>query len=71
VPPLLSCVETLRLVDHHCHGVVAGDVDRSAFESMLTEAESPGPLGGTLFDSAIGLAVRRWCAPVLDLPPHA
>jgi hypothetical protein len=51
--------------------VVAGDVDRSAFESMLTEAESPGPLGGTLFDSAIGLAVRRWCAPVLDLPPHA
>jgi predicted TIM-barrel fold metal-dependent hydrolase len=24
----------------------------------------------TLFDSQIGLAVRRWCPPVLGLPPH-
>jgi uncharacterized protein len=71
VPPLLPCVETLRLVDHHCHSVMDHDLDRSAFESLLTEAEAPGPLGGTLFDSAIGFAVRRWCAPVLDLPPHA
>jgi hypothetical protein len=71
VPPLLPSVETLGLVDHHCHGVVPDDLDRSGFESLLTEAEAPGPLGGTLFDSAIGFAVRRWCAPVLDLPPHA
>ncbi|MDN3355978.1 amidohydrolase family protein [Actinomadura sp. DC4] len=71
MPPLLSSVEALRLVDHHCHGVVSDDLDRNAFESLLTEAEAPGPLGGTLFDSQIGFAVRRWCAPVLDLPPHA
>ena len=71
MPPLLPSVEALRLVDHHCHGVVSGDLDRNAFESLLTEAEAPGPLGGTLFDSTIGFAVRRWCAPVLDLPPHA
>jgi predicted TIM-barrel fold metal-dependent hydrolase len=38
---------------------------------MLTEADGPGPLGGSLFDSQIGLAVRRWCAPVLDLEPHS
>jgi len=25
----------------------------------------------TLFDSQIGFALRRWCAPVLDLPAHA
>ena len=71
VPPLLSSVEALRLVDHHCHGVATGDLDRSEFESLLTEAETATPLGGTLFDSQIGFAVRRWCAPVLDLPPHA
>jgi predicted TIM-barrel fold metal-dependent hydrolase len=71
VPPLLPIARDLRLVDHHCHGVVDRDLSREEFESMLTEAEAPGPLGGTLFDSAIGLAVRRWCAPVLDLPPHA
>jgi uncharacterized protein len=61
----------LPLVDHHCHGLVRRDLDRAEFEAMLTEAEGPGPLGGSLLDSQIGFAVRRWCAPVLDLPAHA
>ncbi|GAA3791657.1 amidohydrolase family protein [Sphaerisporangium flaviroseum] len=69
MPDLLPCVESLRLVDHHCHGVVRRDLDRNEFESMLTEADAP-PAGVTLFDSQIGFAVRRWCAPVLDLPAH-
>jgi predicted TIM-barrel fold metal-dependent hydrolase len=63
--------DELQLVDHHCHGVVLRDLDQVGFESMLTEAASPAPLGGSLLDSRIGLAVRRWCAPVLDLPAHA
>ena len=63
----LPYVESLRLVDHHCHGVLRRPVDRTGFEEMLTEAHSTGGLGGSLFDSQIGLAVRRWCAPVLDL----
>jgi predicted TIM-barrel fold metal-dependent hydrolase len=50
--------------------VVDHDLDRSAFEALLTEADAVPP-GVTLFDSGIGLAVRRWCAPVLDLPAHA
>lgn len=61
--------DDLTLVDHHCHGVVVRDLSRADFESLLTEAASPA--GGTLFDSRIGFAVRRWCAPVLDLPAHA
>jgi predicted TIM-barrel fold metal-dependent hydrolase len=61
----------LPLVDHHCHGLVRRDLERAEFEAMLTEAEGPSALGGSLFDSQIGLAVRRWCAPVLDLPAHA
>ncbi|MCO7221750.1 amidohydrolase family protein [Klenkia sp. PcliD-1-E] len=61
----------LDLVDHHCHGLVTRDLDRPEFESMLTEAAAPSALGGTLFDSQIGFALRRFAAPVLDLEPHA
>jgi uncharacterized protein len=59
------------LVDHHCHGLVTTDLDRVAFESLMNEATGPSPLGTTLFDSMLGLGIRRWCAPVLDLDPHA
>ncbi|HEX4725424.1 MAG TPA: amidohydrolase family protein [Pseudonocardiaceae bacterium] len=68
---LLPCVANQSLIDHHCHGVVRTDVDRAEFEALLTEADGVSPLGTSLFDSMVGLAVRRWCAPVLDLPPHA
>jgi hypothetical protein len=61
----------MRLVDHHCHGLVTADVDRAGFESLLTEADAASPLGTSVFDSSIGLAVRRWCAPVVDLPEYA
>lgn len=57
------------LVDHHCHGLVRTDLERSAFESMMNEAPGPSPLATTLFESMLGLAVRRWCGPVLDLEP--
>jgi predicted TIM-barrel fold metal-dependent hydrolase len=68
---LLPFVADLPLVDHHCHGVGTGDVARADFEAMLTEADTTSPLGTSLFDSLIGLAVRERCAPVLDLPRHA
>jgi predicted TIM-barrel fold metal-dependent hydrolase len=57
------------LVDHHCHGLVTDDLDRGAFEALMNEASRPSPLGTTFFDSMLGLAVRRWCAPVLGLDP--
>jgi uncharacterized protein len=59
------------LVDHHCHGVVTTDLDRAGFEALMNESPRPSPLGTTLFDSMLGVAIRRWCAPVLDLEPHA
>lgn len=67
----LAFVEALPLIDHHCHGVRTDPLDRAGVESLLTESNTPGPAGTTLFDSQIGLAMRRWCAPLLDLPPHA
>jgi uncharacterized protein len=61
----------LRLVDHHVHGVLAAELDQSGIEGLLSESSSPAPPGTTAFDSQLGFAVRRWCAPVLDLDPLA
>lgn len=68
---MLQWLESLPLVDHHCHGVLDRDLDRDAFEALLTEAETGGPAGVSPFDSHIGFALRRWCPPVLDLEAHA
>lgn len=57
--------DDLVLVDQHCHGVVAGDLDRARFAGLLTESSI-----ATNFDSMVGLALRRWCAPRLGLPAH-
>ncbi|SDL75874.1 hypothetical protein SAMN04488074_11388 [Lentzea albidocapillata subsp. violacea] len=68
---ILPFVAELGLIDHHCHGVLRTDSARPEFESLLLEADAVSPLGGSFFDSAVGFAVRRWCAPLLDLPRHA
>jgi predicted TIM-barrel fold metal-dependent hydrolase len=69
VPELLPFVAEQRLVDHHCHGVLLRDADEATLESQLTEG---GPFrGGSPFDSAVGIAFRRLCPPVLGLHPDA
>ncbi|MGR6920528.1 amidohydrolase family protein [[Actinomadura] parvosata] len=59
------------LVDHHCHGVRRDDLSRAQFELLSGEGGGPAPPGTTHFDTPFGAAVRRWCAPLLDLEPHA
>jgi predicted TIM-barrel fold metal-dependent hydrolase len=66
-----ALVDGLALVDGHCHGVVADDLDLGAFALWCSEASLPAPPGVSYLDGPLGLAVRRWCAPVLDLPAHA
>lgn len=61
---------TAPLVDHHCHAVVAGALDLGAFDNLIGEAGPAAP-GSTNFDTPTGLAIRAWCAPMLDLVPHA
>jgi predicted TIM-barrel fold metal-dependent hydrolase len=61
-------IDGLRLVDHHCHGIVRDVLDRPQFEALLTEAAGPGPLHASLFDTQAGFGVRAVCAPLLDLP---
>ncbi|MEU0673629.1 amidohydrolase family protein [Streptomyces sp. NPDC006172] len=67
--PVHEALAALALVDHHCHGVVAGPLDRAGFEKLLTEGDRwPG---SSSFDTPAGVAVRRHCAPLLDLDRHA
>jgi predicted TIM-barrel fold metal-dependent hydrolase len=69
--PGLSFDPLVDLVDHHCHGILTDDLDRAAFEGLMNEAVRASPLGTTLFDSTLGWAIRRHCAPLLDVEPLA
>ncbi|MEV4092089.1 amidohydrolase family protein [Streptosporangium saharense] len=62
--------ETIPLVDHHVHGALATGVSRRGFEGLITESDRPVPSWMTQFDSQLGFAILRHCAPVLDLEPH-
>jgi uncharacterized protein len=66
-----TVLDGLELVDHHCHGIVRTELDRPAFEGLLTEGDGPGPLHGSHFDTQMGMGVRAICAPLLDLPRFA
>jgi predicted TIM-barrel fold metal-dependent hydrolase len=62
----------IQLVDHHVHGAFEKAVDRAEFEAAINEGSTdPVPSFMTQFDSPLGLAIRRWCAPALGLEPHA
>ncbi|MFJ8361096.1 amidohydrolase family protein [Streptomyces sp. NPDC093984] len=69
--PVHEAVAGLPLVDHHCHGVLTADPSPETFHSLITEGGVWPGSGITPFDSPVGVAVRRHCAPLLDLPRHA
>jgi predicted TIM-barrel fold metal-dependent hydrolase len=72
VPPD-ELAEALRrpLIDHHVHGCYLGPLSRARFEESINEGSTdPIPAFMTQFDSQLGIAIRRWCAPLLGLPAH-
>lgn len=66
-----SVIHAVPLIDHHCHGLITDPLDRRGFEDLMTESNWAPPPGTTFFDTQIGFAIRRWCAPALGLEPHA
>ena len=70
VDRLRATIDGLPLVDHHAHGATIAALDAGQLEAGLTESPWPAPPGSTHLDSQLGFAVRRWCAPVLELPAH-
>jgi len=61
----------LPLVDGHCHTILGAAPDREGFALAATEADAAPPDGLSLLDGPVGLAIRRWCAPLLGLPAGA
>jgi len=66
-----AAVADVALVDHRVHQALGGDVPRAGFEEQITESDRAAPPDTTHFDSQLGFAIRRWCAPVLGLEPSA
>ena len=62
---------TLPLIDHHCHGVSPAELDWRQFQALFSESYRPPPPGTNEFQKPLGLAIRAFCAPLLDLEPHA
>ncbi|QHC21772.1 amidohydrolase [Streptomyces sp. GS7] len=61
------------LVDQYSHGAVHGELGLGSFEAHLATAvgaQGPAPAGTSYFDTRTGLAIRRWCPPLLGLEPH-
>jgi uncharacterized protein len=64
----MGIADDLPLVDHHCHSINLADLELEALSRYLTESPHVGPDLGHL-DAPLGLAVRRWCPPLLNLEP--
>jgi uncharacterized protein len=61
---------TLPLIDHHCHGISPAELDYVRFQALFSESYRPSPPGTNEFQKPLGLAIRAFCAPLLDLEPH-
>ena len=64
-------IETPPLIDHHCHGVSPAELDWKQFQALFSESYRPPPPGTNEFQKPLGLAIRSFCAPLLDLEPHS
>jgi len=66
-----AAIGSLGLTDHHVHQALAASPTGAEFEQLITEGDVPAAPRTTQFDSQVGFAIRRWCAPLLDLEPFA
>lgn len=67
----MSVFDDVDLIDHHCHGLLSGPVSDEEFRVFSTEADVLSDAGLETLDSPLGLAIRKVCAPILDLERHA
>lgn len=66
---LAHAIDAMPLVDHHAHGMLRDPLAEADLLDALTQAEHADR--AAVFDSQVGFAIRRICAPVLGLPAFA
>jgi uncharacterized protein len=59
-----------RFIDHHVHSILAGRLGRPQLIETLSEAGQRESAAVAGMDHQLGVAVRRWCAPLIGLPAH-
>jgi len=67
---LARAIDAMPLVDHHAHSLLRPPLAEHDLLDALTQAEHATDQTA-IFDSQLGFALRRFCAPVLGLPPYA
>jgi predicted TIM-barrel fold metal-dependent hydrolase len=65
-----ACLRESRFVDHHVHSILAGTLSPEQLVAGLSETGLPAAAAAAGMDHQLGVAVRRWCAPLLGLPRH-
>jgi len=63
-------IANVELFDHHTHGVWIETPTEDMFTFQMTESDRQPESLEQGMDAQLGFAVRAWCAPILDLPPH-
>jgi predicted TIM-barrel fold metal-dependent hydrolase len=58
-----------RFVDHHVHGILRGTIAPDQLIRQLSESDRPAAAAVAGMDTQLGIAVRRWTAPLLGLEP--
>lgn len=61
-------ISHVPLVDHHCHGLMPGDLAPAEFEALITESHAEH--ARSHFDAPFGLMVLAHCAELLGLQRH-
>lgn len=69
-PALAQAIDAMPLVDHHAHSLLPPPLAERDLLDALTQAEHATDRAA-IFDSQLGFALRRWCAPALGLPSFA
>ena len=63
-------IDSLSLTDHHVHGVIRENPTPESFAHMITESDRTPRSISEAFDTQVGFAVRRWCAPQLGMESY-